>query len=324
MRRLSAHKLAVMLTSLAVFTALAAGAAIAKAPEIRVPSEAWVQEDSVFLGDVAVISGLDSLSHEIKEVYLGRAPAPGKRRSLRGAMIQAKLDRLDLPENAVIEIPSRVKVHRSFQEVDDQDFEDMLIDYLNDKLPVGHFEVSRFQVRGNGAVAEGMLDVVLEDSRNDEDYGQISLKGIISVDGKMERRVSIAAWVDYEAPVVVAARKLDRMDVLTAGDVTVEMRNLSRLPDGVVTDPKEVRGMRLRQDMDAGEHMLSRMLEKPPLVERGEDVTIMAENGVLSITAIGLAKESGGLGDAIEVENKMSEKIITCRVTGPAQVEVTF
>ena len=324
MRRHSVHKLAVLTFCLAVFLALAAGAAIAKGPLIRVPSEVWVQEESVFLGDAAVVSGLDAFSREIKSISLGRAPSPGKRRSLRGAMIQAKLDRLDLPEGIVFDIPSRIKVNRTFQEVDEQDFEDMLVDYLNNKLPAGRFEISRFQVRGNGPVSEGMLDVVLEDARGDDHYGQISLKGIVSVDGRMERRVSIAAWVDYEAPIVVAARKLDRNDVLAAGDVTVELRNLSRLPDGIVTDPREVRGMRLRQDMDAGEHMLSRMLEKPPLVERGEDVTILARSGVLSIMALGLAKESGGLGDAIEVENTMSDKIITCRVTGPAQVEVRF
>ena len=324
MKHLYTHKNSVIFMCLGLFLALAAGLAKAGEPRVRVPSEAWVQGEKVTLGDIAVISGLDGLSKEIRNIYVGRAPSPGKRRSLKGSMIQAKLESLDLPQDTVLNIPARVQVHRLAQEVDDQDFEEMLTDFLFGKLPQGRFEISRFQVNGNGPVPEGFLDITLEEFRSDKFYGQVSLRAAISVDGRMERRVSIAAWVDYDAPIVVTTRNLDRMDILSAGDVKVETQNLSRLPEGVLTDPREIRGMRLRQDLEAGEHLLARMLEKPPLVERGEEVTIMARTGTMSITTVGLAKEAGGLGDSIEVENTMSEKIITCQVTGPARVEVRF
>ncbi|MBI9076816.1 MAG: flagellar basal body P-ring formation protein FlgA [Desulfatibacillum sp.] len=326
MKHLFAHKSIVLILRMVLFLSLvlAVSSALAGEPGIRVPSEAWVRGDEVYLGDIAVISGLEELSEQIKSIHVGSAPAPGKRRAVRGAMIQAKLDRLDLPAGANVEVPPRILVHRLSQEVEDREFETMLADYLNGKLFMGNIEITRFQVNGNGPVSEGILDVTMEELRSDKYYGQVSIRGIISVDGMIERRVSIAAWVDYEAPVVVAKHNLDRMDILSAQDVTTEMQNLARLPDSVLTDPREVKGMRIRQGLEAGKILQARMLEKPPLVEKGDDVTIMASSGSMSISTLGTAQEAGGLGDSIEVENVMSEKIITCRVTGPAKVEVRF
>ncbi len=326
MKSLSTHKITLLYGILALVVGLgfAPCPGIAAEPGVHVQSEAWVKGDEVHLGDIAVISGLDELSEEVAMIYVGRAPAAGKRRAVRGAMILSKLNRMALPAHAVVEVPSRIKIHRLSQKVDEQDLKAILADFLAQRLYGGRFEISRFQVNGNGPIPEGILDITLQESRDDKIYGQINLRAVISVDGKVERRVSMAAWVDFEAPVVMATRNLKRLDVLSQSDVEVGMANVSRLPNGVISDPASVQGMRIRQGVEGGKVLYARMLEKPPLVERGDDVTITASSNSMSITTLGQAKESGGLGDRINVENLMSKKLITCRVTGPAKVEVRF
>ena len=66
------------------------------------------------------------------------------------------------------------------------------------------------------------------------------------------------------------------------------------------------------------------MVDFPPLVKRGEIITIAAVNGGLKITATGIAKSNGQEGDTIRVKNSGSGKEILCKVIGPGLAAVEF
>ena len=82
--------------------------------------------------------------------------------------------------------------------------------------------------------------------------------------------------------------------------------------------------MRTRRSLAAGTVVRSHFLERPPLVERGDAVTLRIIRGSLVIEARGQAKTSGNLGDSIRVENTDSRKIVTGRVSEDGSVHVSF
>jgi flagella basal body P-ring formation protein FlgA len=66
------------------------------------------------------------------------------------------------------------------------------------------------------------------------------------------------------------------------------------------------------------------MLEKSPIVDRGDMVTILAESGDLRVTVPGRVLERGYLGELIRVQNSMSKKKIYARVINNSTVMVDF
>ncbi|MEE9611432.1 MAG: flagellar basal body P-ring formation chaperone FlgA, partial [Desulfatiglandales bacterium] len=66
------------------------------------------------------------------------------------------------------------------------------------------------------------------------------------------------------------------------------------------------------------------MLERPPIVKRGDMVTILAESGVLRVTVPGRVLEKGYLGELVRVQNAMSKRQIHARVINNSTVVVDF
>lgn len=301
---------------------LAAGPAYSANGLVRVNAQVWVSGTDVFLADIALISGLGELSQKVNQTLVAKAPAPGKQKTIRSAWIRAKIDKLGLPAGTVIEIPPMVRVHRLCQSVDKKRFKQLFAGYLQENLCSENFEISRFQINGNGPVPEGRLEVVIFRPARAMLYGQVRAFASVSVDGATMRRVTLSAWVDYFSLVVCAKRKLDRLAVLGADDIMLETRNIARLAQGVLTDPEQAVGLRLRQKIPQGKELCARILEKAPVINKGDDVTIVARANGIIVTTLGLAKKSGGLGDHISVENLMSKKLLTCRVLSSSMVEV--
>ena len=66
------------------------------------------------------------------------------------------------------------------------------------------------------------------------------------------------------------------------------------------------------------------MVEKAPIVNRGDMVTILAESGDLKVTVPGMVLERGYLGEVIRVQNFMSKRRIYARVINSPTVMVDF
>jgi flagella basal body P-ring formation protein FlgA len=191
-------------------------------------------------------------------------------------------------------------------------------------MPEGDFRISRFRVVGNGPLPEGKLRVELTDQAGGRRMGHVSLRAIVRVDGKIERRVVLSAWVDRFEKVVCTVRPLERHAILAAEDLTLERRNISKLPASVLKAVEGVAGTRLKHRLKAGSVVLANTIEEPPLITKGDRVTIIAESPHLVVTAVGIAQDKGSSGDQIRVRNCMSKKEIIARVVDGSTVKVDF
>jgi len=87
---------------------------------------------------------------------------------------------------------------------------------------------------------------------------------------------------------------------------------------------KEVIGRRATLSINSHEVLRLSMVEIPPLLNRGDQVTLLIENDHFRITALGEAKEGGRKGDRIKLVNLMSKKEVYGKVLDARTVRVDF
>ena len=150
------------------------------------------------------------------------------------------------------------------------------------------------------------------------------LSVVFMVDGQVRKKCWVNAYVDVVKDIVVSTRPLERHSIITGEDVRLEKMHLADLQSNVVTDPVEVIGKRTKRTIEANTPLRLAFLEIPPLVKRGDMVTIIAETDVLRITTRGIVTENGGKGDMVRVINVNSRKELFAKVLDARTVEVDF
>ena len=295
--------------------------------DVSVKEEAWIKGEKVYLKDIAVIEGPDHLREGLAAIYLGYAPAPAKQKTLKGSWIESKIrSRKFLPADAALRIPESVMIGRTWQSIREKRFLSIFNRYVASQLKTrgADFRISRFKVIGNGSLPEGEIKVKPVPQANARLLGHVSLTAIVRVDGKIERRVVLSGWVDRFEDVVCTTRSLTRSRIITEDDIRTTQRNISRLPHNVLVSTQDLIGKRLKQTLKADTVLLANMVEEPPLIKRGDRVTIVAESSALLVTALGVAQTKGGIGDEIRVRNCMNKKEIIARIVNASTVKVKF
>jgi flagella basal body P-ring formation protein FlgA len=123
-------------------------------------------------------------------------------------------------------------------------------------------------------------------------------------------------------PVLVARQALPRGHLLTANDLVLEDRDVSRINAGFVTIPGDVVGHRLKRQLVSGSVLSPLMLETQLVVKRGQSVTLVVQNDALNIRMAGTALMDGAIDQRIRVENTVSRRVVEGFVRSPEYVEV--
>ena len=110
------------------------------------------------------------------------------------------------------------------------------------------------------------------------------------------------------ADVAVLVRDVEKGELLSAGDFTIEPRPLS-LARGAL-DVGAAAGKEALRRLRAGSTVRSGDLIRPQLVRRGEPVSINVRNGGLTITAQGKALSGGAQGDLVRVVNTATNRTL--------------
>ncbi|MEC4678007.1 MAG: flagellar basal body P-ring formation chaperone FlgA [Nitrospirota bacterium] len=132
----------------------------------------------------------------------------------------------------------------------------------------------------------------------------------------------VSADVSQIVEVVVAARKLNRLDVLEAEDIHLQSIQIRRVRRPYLSDLKGVLGKRLTRSLRKGMPIREDQLEIAPLVQRGDRVTITVRSQGLQIVTSGKAKQDGQLGEMIRVMNLDSKKTVFAEVVKAGDVQI--
>ena len=134
--------------------------------------------------------------------------------------------------------------------------------------------------------------------------------------------VFVPGTIKVRKPVLVTAVSLPRGALLAASDLVLELRDLSSLPAGYLSDPAAVAGRTLRRPLQAGTVLLPGMAALPKLVTRGERVALQAGGGRIAVQVEGEALADGALGETVRVRNLATRRVVQGTVGGPQLVVV--
>jgi flagella basal body P-ring formation protein FlgA len=124
------------------------------------------------------------------------------------------------------------------------------------------------------------------------------------------------------AKIAVATNSLPRGSIIQSSDITMELRDISRLHRGFIEEAKSVVGKKLRQQIRKNQVITPSRLVAPLTVKRNNRVLIRASNRAIQVSMAGKALQNGSLGQIIRVKNESSNKEVDARVIAPGIVEV--
>ena len=126
-----------------------------------------------------------------------------------------------------------------------------------------------------------------------------------------------------QVQVPVAARDLNRGELLDAKDITWVTMNDSTVVANVLTDEADIIGRQTKHPIRAGQTLRGFDILRPVAVERGKLVTILWSTPLMNLTVQGLAQESGGVGDVIRIVNTKSKTSVMAEVVDTQTVRIT-
>ncbi|HUO80432.1 MAG TPA: flagellar basal body P-ring formation chaperone FlgA [Steroidobacteraceae bacterium] len=137
-------------------------------------------------------------------------------------------------------------------------------------------------------------------------------------------RQFVAVRIRAQEPVVIAARPLGRLQVVAIEDLAVVPRDLASVPAGYFRRAEDVVGRIAQRTIGSGEVLLPATVRPPPLVHRGQSVTVLAHAGGMSVRTAGVVLADAGLAERVQVRNAASGRLIEGVVRSSDTVEVAL
>lgn len=122
--------------------------------------------------------------------------------------------------------------------------------------------------------------------------------------------------------VLVAARTLQKGDILTEVDIKLAKHDLAGLAYGYFETKSTGIGLKVKKRALAGDVLTPAMLKKPQVIKRGQKISILAQTGSVEVRMMGEALNNGAIGDRIKVINLKSRQKLDAFVVTSAEVKV--
>jgi len=141
-------------------------------------------------------------------------------------------------------------------------------------------------------------------------------------EGLHQRRWYVPVQVHWWANVATARKNLPRRTLIQTSMIQIEKADVANHIGNWWQTPAELQGMRVMRTLQAHQAIFSYAVTQPPLIKRGDYVTIIAGNSNFSVHAEGQAMKSASLGERVLVQNMRSKERIQAIVIDANTVRV--
>jgi len=310
---------------LAIVWFFCAGLSMAAQVTVSFHSTAEVVEPRVVLADIAVIKPAGDQANQIGQLVVAVAPPPGKSKELQTASVITSLR--NRPEVADVDWQGSptIAVQRKTQTLSQQQLVDIVTAYIDENsrlLPEAEIRFIPIHAPQEVTIAPGQLSWKVTPSKPGI-IGSNSFTIALLVDGKQVGTHVVRGKLEVIAEVATAAAMLQKGDILTENSVVLQSQDIGSL-DKPFMATSEVIGKQVARTVIAGTPLKPEHLILPAVIKEGEMVKILARNETMQLSASGLSRTDGRLGEIIAVKNISSNKMIHARVAGPGIVTVEF
>lgn len=304
--------------------------------ELKAASKATIEpyvnvdldKNEIYLGSVAKIRGADrDLVKRLHGIFIGKAPLPGETRRIdtKYMLLRIRQGNID-PSRVDIADHGEVTVRRRSVTIGRQAVEEAITNFIHRKMPwdKGQAKITKLHFNQAIALPPGKVSLKIAPPKSCDYLGNVPLSVSIFVDGQFEKRIWVTAQIKVQGEVVVVRKPLGRYQRIAQDDLLLKTMDLSQIPPDAIRQIASVVGKRTTRSVFPKAVLREALVESPPVLKRGDLVTILAESQGLKITTQGLTKEKGRPGERIRVLNIDSKKMIYARVLDGGTVKVDF
>jgi flagella basal body P-ring formation protein FlgA len=297
----------------------------ASAVDLPLLANAEVSGTQVSLRDLLSAADAARLDQLAGPIQLFQAPEPGNKRKVSRETLARLVERQVADEQLHLSGAASVTITRAGIWIEPEEMEAVLVDYLKTAaadLPGVELSLENIYLPPRFMVPTGKIAYQVIPAQP-QVVGSRRLTLITRVDGQLIANQSMRVVLKARAQVVVTTTDLKRGETLTAADLQLQQMDISDLNEPFLA-VDELIGKQLKQTVRQGQALQRNQLEFPPMIKRGERVTIQASNPGLMLKASGEARQNGELGDMIRVRNIGSQREVVCRVLAAGLVSVEF
>jgi|DewCreStandDraft_4_1066084.scaffolds.fasta_scaffold03643_11 flagella basal body P-ring formation protein FlgA len=282
-------------------------------------SEVHISKDKIYLGDIADFYNIENdLLAEISTIYIKRAALPGYSVTVTKENIKNQLNKKYKTIN--IEGPETVKVITEKSSVEKKDIKQIVENFILENMPWKReeVEITIKDIKDKIDTIDGnvLLKVKGEKIRNFKGNEIIPVE--VTVDGKFYRIIPVSVLIKVVTDCLVAAQNIKIKESIV-DKVSLQKRDITFLPDDVITDIERIRNKVARQAIANGSIILNSMLDSTPVFKRGDTVTVVVKRGSVMVETTGNSLEDGKEGNIVKVK-LVTGKIIEGRVNFDGKV----
>jgi len=138
------------------------------------------------------------------------------------------------------------------------------------------------------------------------------------------KRWYIPVRVHWWATAIVMNKDIPARSLLTHDMLKRTRTDIAGHSGYWVRQKNDATGMRLTRRMHQGDLLLSNHMKRPPLIKRGDIVTIILDVGGLHLRTQGKAMRSASRGQRVQVKNLRSQEVVQAVVEGAGAVRVLY
>lgn len=282
----------------------------------------------IFLGDIADIFGLNNqLVARLSSLFISCIPEKDEVMKFNRNDLRRRIEagNIDLRRVSIQGPLETVVVNKNFA------FDS---GYL--KNQVEQYIIANFQ--GSGVTCEiefrhlpsmdrlpkGNLELRVLKSPTQNFVGSIVVSVGVYNEIKLVKKLPVSVFVRTFQNILAANTRLGRHEIISAENTKLMRKETTRIRGSALTELPANTVYRTKRLVHKGEILTDAIVESPPLIERGDKIvlTVLTEN--MKITLPGRARQSGGIGDLIEVVNLNSRKLLTGCIVDERTVVVDF
>jgi flagella basal body P-ring formation protein FlgA len=291
---------------------------------ISLKERAAVQSDTIFIKDVADLSGPDSHAIEtLSRISLGPSPEFGSIKTLSRHQIDDFIKAAAGPvSDEKISGSAAVQIRMKGKPILPGDIAALLKTYI---LKNYSWQESEIEIRSIGNLNGMELPPDNAELRLSPATAVMGRRSImVPIDilqaGKTLRSFWITAEIVIHTNAWVAAKKITLGQIVESGDFVKKSIAVDDLRATYVGALDDVVGKIARRSFSPDDLIFREAFTDPFLIKKGETVQIRLERNGITLTSRARAEQDGRLGQVIHVRNLDFSNVLKAQVTGRSQV----
>jgi flagella basal body P-ring formation protein FlgA len=166
------------------------------------------------------------------------------------------------------------------------------------------------------------IEMQLSEVTFDAGFKTFTATAHFSSAGKPLAPMKLSGSFDEMVEVVLLKRRLTQKEVIDANDIVMQTVPIRRLHGEAITDASEIIGKSPRRTISALRPIRQDEIIMPPIVAKGDKITLFYRQGSMEIKTLAEVLESGAAGETIRVRNVDSHLVLQARLENESSAEV--